>query len=287
MRKSNPRGRRKGWVSLYEAEGTGVNAFLLVDNATGREVIIQSDWDFPGVASSFGWVPCRKCRATDGTVDCAHRTASEMISEAYDYLMAHLGKQIPDPGYFYESNPRRPTREFMQRCMRGVGPGYDPGAVCGSQWYHKMTAAQKRKWLARENPVSGPRRRSYRRNPDYSKIKGFEPWMAQNPQFVQAVNKYVEFHGTMPASIKAKDVPGLGSREDVQFLVHMGKAMDTTYKPTHKKSTKFGSSYIHEFGEDLGRKPKDDELPDQVCTPDGKGILTFGGRFEVKDWVRK
>jgi len=125
------------------------------------------------------------------------------------------------------------------------------------------------------------------RNPDYSRIRGFEPWMAQNPQFVQAVDKYREFHGCMPVSISKKDLPGLGSGDDAQFLVHMGKAMDTTYRPMHKKSSKYGSAYIHEFGEGLGRKPKDDDLPDQVCTPDGKNILTFGGKFEVKDWVRK
>lgn len=141
-------------------------------------------------------------------------------------------------------------------------------------------------WRRRlSNPCGGHRRR--RRNPDYSKIKGFEPWMAQNPQFCQAVDKFMEFHGVMPQSINKKSMPGMGRPDDVQFFVHMGKAMDTTYKPTHRGSKKYGSAYIHEFGEELGRKPKDADLPDQVCTPDGKNIVTFGGRFEVKDWVRK
>lgn len=49
------------------------------------------------------------------------------------------------------ANPRRPTKAFMAGCMKGVGPGYDPGAVCASTWY-KMSAAAKRKWMARENP---------------------------------------------------------------------------------------------------------------------------------------
>ena len=48
-------------------------------------------------------------------------------------------------------NPRRPTREFMARCRKGVKAGYDPGAVCASTW-HKMSPAARRKWLARENP---------------------------------------------------------------------------------------------------------------------------------------
>jgi hypothetical protein len=50
-------------------------------------------------------------------------------------------------------NPRRPTKEFMRRCLAGIGPGAaDPGAVCASTW-QKLSAAGKRKWLARENPA--------------------------------------------------------------------------------------------------------------------------------------
>lgn len=50
--------------------------------------LIQTDWDFPGVASACGFEPC-ECGATDGTVDCEHKTASEMISAAYDWLREH------------------------------------------------------------------------------------------------------------------------------------------------------------------------------------------------------
>jgi hypothetical protein len=148
----NPHSRLRGKVRL---EGGESGTFLLIDEDSGKDILIQSDWDFPGLASSFGWTPCKKCRATDGTVDCAHRTASEMISEAYDFLVEHEGRSIPDPGYFSLGNPRRPTREFMRRCAAGVGKGYDPGAVCAAAW-KKMGAAAKRKWLARENP-SGPK----------------------------------------------------------------------------------------------------------------------------------
>jgi hypothetical protein len=48
-------------------------------------VAIQSDWDFPGTAAEFGFTPC-ECGATDGTVDCSHKTATAMMSAAYDYL---------------------------------------------------------------------------------------------------------------------------------------------------------------------------------------------------------
>ena len=74
------------------------STFLLVA-ADGRDILIQSDWDFPGTASTFGWVPC-PCGATDGTVDCAHRTRSEMMAEAWDFLSEHVGTEVDDPGYF-------------------------------------------------------------------------------------------------------------------------------------------------------------------------------------------
>jgi hypothetical protein len=65
----------------------------------GREILIQTDWDFPGVASTFGWSPC-ECGRTDGTVDCPHRAASAMIAEAAQYLDDHVGESVDDPGYF-------------------------------------------------------------------------------------------------------------------------------------------------------------------------------------------
>lgn len=71
-----------------------------------RTVLVQTDWDFPGLAASFGFVPC-DCGATDGTVDCLHKTATEMITEAIDYLdalceSADDRRFIEDPGYFDE-----------------------------------------------------------------------------------------------------------------------------------------------------------------------------------------
>ena len=64
-------------------------------------LLIQTDWDWPGLASSFGWVAC-ECGHTDGTVDCKHHTATDMIADAGEFLdnMAASGKVIPDPGYF-------------------------------------------------------------------------------------------------------------------------------------------------------------------------------------------
>jgi len=65
----------------------------------GREILVQIDYDFPGLASTFGWSPC-PCGDTDGTVDCDHRTADEMIADARDFLRAHVGDTADDPGYF-------------------------------------------------------------------------------------------------------------------------------------------------------------------------------------------
>ncbi len=55
-------------------------------------ILVQSDWDFPGVASSCGWTPCKACDSTDGTIDCAHHTASDMIADAYDFLRERDGE---------------------------------------------------------------------------------------------------------------------------------------------------------------------------------------------------
>ena len=72
---------------------------FLIESDDGRDVLIQSDWEYPGAASSFGWSPC-DCGETDGTVDCAHKTSGEMISDAYDFMIENDGATADDPGYF-------------------------------------------------------------------------------------------------------------------------------------------------------------------------------------------
>lgn len=65
-------------------------------------ILVQTDWEFPSLAAALGFIPC-ECGYTDGTVDCAHKTATKMISAAADYLDTHLDKVIDDPGYFEEN----------------------------------------------------------------------------------------------------------------------------------------------------------------------------------------
>lgn len=58
-------------------------------------VLIQTDWDFPGVAAAMGWRAC-KCGGTDGAVDCQRcgRTVGEMIGEALEWIEVHEGEEF-------------------------------------------------------------------------------------------------------------------------------------------------------------------------------------------------
>ena len=78
--------------------------YLVTDTETGDDMLVQVDWDYPGIASMFGWSPC-PCGdgSTDGTVDCpCGRTAGEMIESARKYLNDAVAEEWmgEDPGYF-------------------------------------------------------------------------------------------------------------------------------------------------------------------------------------------
>ena len=60
----------QGMVTL---ESGDCGTYLLVSD-TGADLLIQTDYDFPGVAANLGFVPCEECNLTDGTVDCKHHT---------------------------------------------------------------------------------------------------------------------------------------------------------------------------------------------------------------------
>lgn len=48
-------------------------------------------------------------------------------------------------------NPGRPPKQWMRDCVRGASrSARDPGAVCGSLWYHKMSESERRRALSRE-----------------------------------------------------------------------------------------------------------------------------------------
>ena len=113
---------------------SGPHGAYLLRSSTGKTLLIQTDWDYPGIATSFGWSPqrvqlCTHCRrpfdmddvecpesddpcsstvcdhSSDGTVDCkCGVTASAFIASAHRLLddEAVDGGEVDDPGYFTE-----------------------------------------------------------------------------------------------------------------------------------------------------------------------------------------
>lgn len=81
-------------------------------SADGSEsILVMTDWDWPGVASTFGWSlrdlrldgypPCEHA-GTDGTIDCPEcgMPTHEFIVAAGAWLSDHDGATADDPGYF-------------------------------------------------------------------------------------------------------------------------------------------------------------------------------------------
>lgn len=68
-------------------EGTFGWDYLIVNTDTGEDILVQTDWDYPGVASSFGWGG----ETGDPEVD---------IPAAQEYLDENIGVEAEDPGYF-------------------------------------------------------------------------------------------------------------------------------------------------------------------------------------------
>lgn len=58
--------------------------YIIRNLETNESLLIQSDWDYPGVARTFGW------SGEDGE-----------ITEAQLWLDEHIGDTADDPGYFY------------------------------------------------------------------------------------------------------------------------------------------------------------------------------------------
>jgi len=70
-------------TSMISLEEGDFGTYLVVDEETGEDILIQTDTDFPGLASSFGW---------GGSWDD--------IDGAIEFLDAHIGDTVEDPGYF-------------------------------------------------------------------------------------------------------------------------------------------------------------------------------------------
>lgn len=83
---------------------------LLIESDNGKDILVQTDWDLPGIASTFGWslrevqLPDQDCEHpnTDGTIDCecCGLKASQFIAAAGEWLNDNDGATAEDPGYF-------------------------------------------------------------------------------------------------------------------------------------------------------------------------------------------
>ena len=108
-------------IQLWKARGIpGGYLICRIDEETGcylsdekNSVLVQTDWDYPSLAQTFGW-NLKECQwsydaypqcehaGTDGTVKCSDcgQTPTAFISDAREYLDSNLGKIVEDPGYF-------------------------------------------------------------------------------------------------------------------------------------------------------------------------------------------
>lgn len=74
-------------------------------------LLVQSDWDYPSIAGTFGWslrgtqygnaTPCDHS-GTDGTIACPDCgiPAGSFIADAAEWIADHYGTTADDPGYF-------------------------------------------------------------------------------------------------------------------------------------------------------------------------------------------
>ena len=77
----------------------------------GADILVQSDWDYPSTAGTFGWSlrsvrepSAAECEhdGTDGTIPCdgCGLMPADFIGAAADWLDSHDGATADDPGYF-------------------------------------------------------------------------------------------------------------------------------------------------------------------------------------------
>lgn len=125
-------------AARFPSGHTGAGYLIEPEPADGRSVLVQTDYDYPGVASSFGWyighvpaagpavvdnVSLRDCEhdGTDGTIDCPEcgTDAFEFIAAAREFLDENIGATADDPGYFAEDYPA----DLTARTCNGHRPG--------------------------------------------------------------------------------------------------------------------------------------------------------------------
>lgn len=64
-----------------------------------------------------------------------------VVAGAIVYWISDTRSATPNP------SRKRPPKKWMRACVKGVkagGSAKDPGAVCGAQWYKKMSPKQRK-----------------------------------------------------------------------------------------------------------------------------------------------
>ena len=65
-------------MAYVDFDSSAPTGFLIVSG--DDDVLIQSDWDYPGVASNMGWT--------------GDATDPDQIEDAYDWITAHEGEDF-------------------------------------------------------------------------------------------------------------------------------------------------------------------------------------------------
>jgi hypothetical protein len=101
---------------------------------------------------------------------------------------------------------------------------------------------------------------------------------ANQPGFMQAVERYKKFHGVMPTSLSWHRLP-IGSARQKVFMAAMGVAPAESYRTTSKMrgSNKANSTWVHKY---------EGKPPLKAVSGDGKLIVTIPGKHRVTDWIR-
>lgn len=106
---------------MIRLEDTDYGYYIIRNTENNDTVLVQMDYDFPSLATNFGWSVSRvKCESghrydcdcdsytdcdhseTDGTIDCKEcgMKANIFITSAREYLDESIDNEIGDPGYF-------------------------------------------------------------------------------------------------------------------------------------------------------------------------------------------
>lgn len=85
---------------MIKLETAQFGNYLIRNTLTDETVLVQSDWDYPSVAQSFGFGGLCTCGSSDGTVDCPCASIGQHMRAAVEWLDDNIGVQADDPGYF-------------------------------------------------------------------------------------------------------------------------------------------------------------------------------------------